>query len=97
MPFQVRKDFATVLEMEVADPTPYGGVDLGYYFLKRFHRHLTFCENGDTILDCLQGSLRWLDMRIQIPRLAAFPHPDGETKKIKLSLVRIDNLRLCSV
>ena len=46
---------ATVLEMEVADPTPYSGVDFSYYLFKRLYRHLTVRNNGDTILDRLQG------------------------------------------
>ena len=93
MPFQFSKHAATVFEMEVADPTPYGGVDFGYYLFKWLYRHLTLRNNGDTIFDRLQGFLRWLNMGIQIPRFATFFHTEGKAKKIKLVFVSIDNLR----
>lgn len=85
---------ATVLEMEVADPTPYGGVDFVYYYFKRSYRPLSLRECGDTIFDRFQGFLRWLNMGIQIPTFTAFSHPDCESEEIKLSFVGIDDLRL---
>jgi len=83
--------------MEVADPTPYSGVDFIHYHFKRFYRPLSLRECGDTILDRLQGFLRWLNVGIQIPTFTAFPHPDGESEKVELSIVSIDDFSLCLI
>ena len=80
--------------MEVPDPAPYCGINISYYYPKRFYRHLTLRKGGDTIFDRLQGFLRWLNMGIHIPRFHTFFHTDGKAKKIKLLFVSIDNLCL---
>src|ERR1035437_981737 len=88
---------AAITIVKVTNPASYGGVKLIHYPFKRLYRSRSFREFGNTVFDSLQGFLRWLNMRIQIPGFPALSHPESEPKKVELSLVGIDDLRLCLV
>ena len=89
--------FAAIAIVKVANPASHGGVDLIHDPIKRHDRPLSLREIGDPVFDGLQGFLRWLNMRIIVPRLPAFPHPDRKSEKVKLPFKGIDDFGLCLI